>query len=484
MSMLLTFLLLSACSTPQPQDWWACEDDACRSQELEQAWGADSTRLLSGIGELPSLEQEILVRVLVQTHARDVAAICGGLVAGTPGSERCRRMHLRPHLVMGQHREPPEPPPRPGGGPPTTGLPVPAPSLQGWPNAPDLQELDKLVSSCQDDSQCIGTAVHQAASSGRAQLAAGLCEARYATQPEFEWECNFDAAELLLQHHGAPRAADALRLCAVSGSFAKGCTHHVVGASVPLAEASDVPTTAGIAVATDALGHIQQAVGERDSATWTDAYWSVWTYRSFMSAHSVTGSLSDMLPSEAMPHVRVAAAYRLLRTHPEAWSQDLEDLRDLLQQRLARREAPTSPDSADLPQHGRLKSFWMHDFPGEEFIPAASCLDSSRRPISEDPALDSALALLEAAGRVEPPPPAPWLKDIVLSERDPLLRWTAARVLQKLHADQAPSISLEGLPRLVAGRLQARHLFPGGPDPDSFSLPEGGGSVGPRKPPL
>ncbi len=105
------FILLLACTSLQPDDWWSCRDESCRLERFEQAWIADPKKLLDSIEELPSLEQEVMVRELIQSHPDQLSSICAGLASHTPGERRCQRTGERPHLIGGDQRSHPLTPP-------------------------------------------------------------------------------------------------------------------------------------------------------------------------------------------------------------------------------------------------------------------------------------------------------------------------------------------------------------------------------------
>ncbi len=449
---MLSLLLLLACTNSQPDDWWACEDANCRAERLEQAWQGDPDRLLASLAGFDELEQETLVRDLVQNHASDLAAICAGLDHGSPGLARCRQMESRPHLVLGERVQ--------FAAATGTAQPVPSPlSLPSkvsadWRGAPHDPEVQTTILDCAGDNDCLSRATTRSAQAGQGIRVLHFCQARYSTEREFVSECVFQGAEAMVRARGGQGAHDAARLCSLADSFSAACAHHVLTMLVPEVTPADEPDPAIVTLAIDEIARIGDAVGPPIDEAWEGNLWSIWTYQAYMAAHSVTGRLTTMLPQAATPHLHAAAAYRMLRAEPAPWSNDLNALEALLAERLARSAGPVIPDDPKLPEPQPLLALWTVNLPFEDTISSVTCLDSGRRAYSEAPALDRRYAILEAAGRTSPPPPPYWLLTVVESEEHPWVRWTAARIFANLHPQQAVGTPRDSLPEIVTARLE------------------------------
>ena len=84
---------------------------------------------------------------------------------------------------------------------------------------------------------------------------------------------------------------------------------------------------------------------------------------------------------------------------------------------------------------GEVSDGWGQDLKGEESREARLYLDGSRRGVSGDLRTDMAVCVLEAAARLEPP-------DLALlregeAREDPLLKWTAQRLLSVVDGTRA-----------------------------------------------
>jgi hypothetical protein len=152
-----------------------------------------------------------------------------------------------------------------------------------------------------------------------------------------------------------------------------------------------------------------------------------------MGAATVTGDPLDHVPEIAIPHVRAAAAWRLLELEGRG-ERTLESWVDVLEAALERRSKPGPAAAAEevLTEDGKPPRFkgkvdmWTRDQAEDEVRPAALYLGTSRRTTSEDSRTDLALVILEAAARMEPP----WTELLEAGSSHPAepVQWTAGRL--------------------------------------------------------
>ena len=245
----------------------------------------------------------------------------------------------------------------------------------------------------------------------------------------------------------------ALRLCAMTESLAPGCVHHVVAASFPDVPRADQAAPEDLETSMRVLANLRETVGTDLADLYTDFFWATWTAHSVQEVDAIDGRLLQVLPPEAVPHIRVALAWALLRERDrQDWA--LDALVDELEQRLA---DPGTPRAGSLRDVGdvRPRDTWPRDLQGsdEDTIPAAFCMGVGRRAVSPEPRTDLAIALLEAAARLQHSAPPEFYLSVVGSDHPLWVRWTAARIAQQLSPGSLATIDPDQVPPLVRARL-------------------------------
>lgn len=386
---MLRLLSLLACAGPSPE-----EDLLTRFDAAPDAVAAEL------LAEPAGPERDAKLMRLFDERPGRTAALCPGLADG-PLKSRCTAVNSRPHLHTPATNEPPEERPRRG----EREL-IPVALLSRWEHA----SVSEVEGCALDDHACVSEAALAMAQEGRWGDAGIRCEV-ISTQ-RWRQECFFRAAEAL----DAARLEGALNLCLGAGSYAPQCVGHVfLGQLGP--EGAPEPSQAE-AIATQVAKALRGAPGA------TELWWCVYAHRLAEVDPAILVKALTALPTEARRHARSALAMAALGAEaPE----------QAYRQALAGGPPPPALRvSEDRSTEGLT---WHRDYPGEQDIPAIPFLHNGadRRAWSEDAAVDAELAWLSAQGHAE----APDLEALVagLGAEDPLVRWTAARVLVRLNPE-------------------------------------------------
>jgi hypothetical protein len=331
-------------------------------------------------------------------------ALCTEVTA--PGAkDRCARLKKRPHLWQ----------PRPE---PARDLPSPHTAA-----AP-------LTEPCGGHPQpraCWSRFAYGRAAAGDMGAAASACVS--ITEPRWREECMFLSGEAAVERHLASGYADGLSLCALSGRFQADCLAHSVSLLAEAAPSSPDGDWRPTIEAADTIEASWASIDPKQGARWREQLWAEALLFAYDRAETLSGSPLDVLPADAHPHLTAAVAWRMLSLPPPA-QQDLDGwsaaLGEVLKTRapvtMSRRprRALTTIPALDPPAAG----------PG-----VISWLGLSRRPVSDDPATDWRLCVLEAAAR------RPGGSALVEDGRDdpsPTVRASAQRLLAAIGA--SPSL--------------------------------------------
>lgn len=419
-SLAIAALLPMLACGPQPaSDLSGCGDAACRQQHLLTAFDTDPRATVALLGGLDAVEQEALIRALAEQRPDALEDSCGQVVAGSPAWAICARLRERPHLVRGRRgTAAEEQPPRAASGPYSRHPPIPQPAT-----APPV-------------------ATTQA------------CVERFPGLPASQAECLFQAAEALAQSQGWRATGDVVSLCVAAGDFVHGCLHHSIATMLPPLPAADRAAPEDLAETHQAVDALARAVGEDHAADYRSFFWSMWTLHSFRNAQRIDGRLLQVLPPEAAPHVRMAAAFRQLQLRGGSMEPDLQVWTDALELALA---DPGNPavGSRHRSTLWKARDFWPDDLikAGEQNVQATFCLGPGRRPLSSDPREDLQVALLEASARLDRPPGQDFYLSVVQGDGSLLLRWTALRLLGALYPQAVATLNVDDQPPLL--RLRA-----------------------------
>ena len=336
---------------------------------------------------------------------------------------------------------PPDPPEAPEEATPVGQLTLPQLGAPPWEGATRSQRA-AVLEGCGAD-QLFLCAQQRAAEAAQqdAWQQAGLCCLAGVTEAGSAYGSCLQTAALAAVSPRRPSGLPtALRLCAFSGELA--CPPLVLAKGAPLPPPADQPAQDPIDRALAIPSRIRLALDADPQAAerCVDLFWAIWVQASFSAAEAISGDLLAALPPEAQPHVRFSAAHRWLsirRGLPHLDEATVE-LKSLLTRRnplssstqLAETPAPLPPAAGS----------WRRLLPGEETIPSAHCGGPSLRAVSHDETLDLQLALLEAAGRLDPPPPPSYFYGEGRANSPLALRWTAIRLGSQLYPYRARNL--------------------------------------------
>ena len=333
--------------------------------------------------------------------------------------EACARTADRGHLWT-----PPVDTVEPSQGAPLAALPLP--SLEA-PNR--LADLPVVAVDCDrrpSPDRCRSIAAEQSAEEGDATRAAGICLGLDAGATRDE--CHFKAAEAMARKRGIDSYPDAVDLCLVAGDFEGNCLGHVLRALVAEAPAASDPSPTAWAPLLAGADQIGAAWSQRDpdyGRHSREVFWSELTMQAMARASVATGDLQEVLPDEALPHLRAAIAWRIvdgLGSEPV----DLPTLEARFDQAMKARDKGISPRQRAGPVGGARDLWGAHPSMGEEG-PTVVYRATSRRLISPDPQVDRSICLLEALARARPGEPASL--EAARNLPDPLAQRTAERLL-------------------------------------------------------
>ncbi|MBN1336787.1 MAG: hypothetical protein JXB39_12595, partial [Deltaproteobacteria bacterium] len=236
--------------------------------------------------------------------------------------------------------------------------------------------------------------------------------------------------------------------------FSPQCYAHLAMEPTALAPRADTPDPEAWVGQIEAARQLADLWADLDPAfgqLQVELFWSRSLDYAYSLAQVVTGDPLAVLPADTVPHVRAAAAARLLETEAGAGRDLASWVRSLAMALERRGEVPSDPPAAR--RHDARKDLWPVDGPGEDTYPAVYYRGVSRRTMARDPTSDLTICVLEAGARLGTPGSA------LLAEGrrhgDPLVRWTAERLLQALKEATAPPGPAPGRPAPRPGRSAA-----------------------------
>ena len=412
--MILLLLALTGCSGPDD-----CVDAACRVDAVKARWDGTVDSVRAPLAALSDpVEQELVVLSLAEGGLGDVAGLCPLLSLGD-GRSRCEARTARPHLNA-RHRAGRKAQVRPGGGPSAIDI---LPNVEGDPRFAQAAPL-ALDCGAEAEVPCRSRAAQVAAQHGDGLRAAGLCAG--ITAHTDRAECHFRAAEQRLSGEDANALTEATELCLQAGAFMTACLGHQARAwSDPVPPASSTLATAWAPVLahSEALAAYWEPRDPAFAEFEAMRFWSEVTNHAFAEVPALSGDLLDLLPAEAAPHIRAAAAWRYIELHPEEGLAAAEQgLQRALALRLAGQEGPRAVFTL-----GAI-DLWPRDAIGEEALPAVIYRATSRRVQDPDPQVDLVLCLLEAAIRQQPARLA--FVEEGLQHSSPVVQASATRLLK------------------------------------------------------
>lgn len=428
LSLLPILALASACGG-LPAHLADCSDPACSMAWLERAYAQEGAMGLQEVLSLPpGTTRETLIQVVVETWPGDSAPLCLALPEGA-GRARCEALNRRPHLWQVDTEHPEES---------TLGVGKAYPTLQVA--LPDYEHpwdaLSPLPIDCPPgriSNSCHEEAADRAVREGRYEEAWRICH----DVPEGKWrdECYFEASEGSYARGGHGTPAMAAKLCLHAGMFFDRCLGHLagkIGHTAPRADALAPTRWAEIQANVDAV-HAELTLWDPALAhRWADLVWSKAMETAYTGVEDPTGNPLDSVGSEVTPYVRAAAAWGLWAREGDA-TRDLVSWARLVNEALTRRAHGEASQSTF--EERAVASAWLEDLPGEEALPWITYRgNASRRVLSDDPTIDAAICVLEAAGRTPSRQRANLLGQ-GLEHPDRLVRWTAARLASDLVPD-------------------------------------------------
>jgi hypothetical protein len=432
---LLTALAGCGGSSP-PADLSGCRDDQCRVDWLVAHWRSDPQRVVAEVQALPDGPERLAaVQAVAEAHPGSAGELCPTLPEGS-ARDRCKRINSRPHLWQ-------------------IDLADPEAGAQGAGKVfPHLVPTGALVSpwegvpgaapTCPDDMParlCRAEASWAAALAGRADDAARICLS--IEEERWRFECFFEAAERIFEPPKRDRIGDAVSLCLGAGPYLGRCLGHLsttVARSAPAAGAGERSAWERLNRHAKEARSVLDPLDPGLAARFTADAWARSLAVAYSTVPVVTGDPLDVVEPHAVPHVRAAAAWRLVQLEGStdrslaAWQALLED---------ALRARGSSEDWPPIapPETLRFIDLWPEELPGEEQIQWAPLLVGLKRALVRDPVADGAVCLLEAAAQDSRKHPTLFASALDSPQRE--VRWTAARLLRGQRPDRALKARVE-----------------------------------------
>ncbi len=396
---MLLLLMLVACAGP-------CEDATCLGEAAVHDWPADPKGVTARVVALPDeMTRATVVSRLAEAFPGQTAGLCVALPRGV-SQDRCQRLNNRPHLSFNPAAPPPPAAVAPvsGGAPAAMGATatgVFGPKEHSLPDAylpvPPATADPALCSAVADRSACLDAEAVKAVVDGNAALANGICGGH--VQQLWADECRFHAAEEAVRiRHGRAYAA-AAAMCGVAPSFTQECWVHILTwlpKTVPPPEARGRAVSDAVDLA-ERVHAAWSSQGEDVAARHVDRFWALYFTHAYQQTRTPDGTPLVTYPEPAWPHVRAAAAMRM---------RELGLLHGALAEQTAQlgealgRVEPPGPAA-----HGVEPVFvYVKDFgPPAEDGATTFFLNSARRPVAADPALDMLFCVVVTAAHADPP---------------------------------------------------------------------------------
>ena len=363
---------------------------------MVQRWRQDREAVTDALRQMEDpLRRLTLVMALTEAWPGETHPLCD-LLADPLARERCSTINSRPHLwpqrpATSAHETTGPVATQPGSG----GL-LPADAASPWAElAPDSEPCTRPAHT----ATCYAARAHALAARQLPQQAASACLA--ISQDKWRWDCIFQASEALLAPRRPQDYGPAADLCLLAGDFTNECLAH---ARMALAE--QAPSATGDAAGWARMEQVAVAIHTywaRYDPTFAELvqgrFWADGLAYAYSDTPTVCGDPLDALPPTVAPHVRAAAACRLLEVS-RGDELDLTGWTQTLQEALTRRCSGTHQRRG-----GERWSFpkQLNPWPprAQARVPAVVIpyLDSLWRPTSGNEEVDATLCILAAAAQ-------------------------------------------------------------------------------------
>jgi hypothetical protein len=420
-----SILIALGCVTKPPAGE-TCETAQCRQERVLQAWPRDQAEAMALWAQLPDQgEKNAAVSKLIDIYPGTVGSLCFGLPDG-PTKARCQAASSRPHLRMQKagikERNDANPSlPRDG-----------RYSLKRASSLADVTPDQVTCESHEDRNSCLLDASIQRARQGDAAGAAAMCTSvTISGHSATLWrsECFFQAAEHRFDVDHVSGYPDAVELCSASGSYHALCQMHLVSLmseSVQGADVGDPASWAEVARGADAVAAVWADSPSKSSLV--DGVWALALLRSMARTTVVSGDVLDLVPAFAVPHLRTAAANRMLNLSDPA-AHDLQGWVDTIEAALQQRVG-NAPRETPFQKIEIVPEIWPREEALLAKLPTIPYRGPARRVLAEDAHADMAICVLEAAARLDPVATA-LLKEGT-THQDPSVQWTARQLMKRV----------------------------------------------------
>jgi hypothetical protein len=403
-----------------------CETAQCRQDAVLAAWTSDRERSLAMVAALPEeVERIAAISALVDLYPTEVGALCDLLPSGY-SKKRCTLASTREHLHVSM------------------------PSVIDWDRSAKgdprgeqwsgLQYISPLASVAPDSGRCSEKAdpnacrLHHAlrhAEEGRIERAAALCMAiPLMGDPPEQWrsECFFEAAERHLRAYPVEGYEHAADLCSASSLYGAFCQRQLMVLGSRTVPAADETNPAGWKKMSRFADVVAAKWADPKSASvLVSGLWGVALKRSMDATTKVSGDVIDQAPQAALPHIRAAAAARMMTlSQPE--TRGLHEWVEAVEHALTLRSRHPARGTI----HGKfrpIRPVWPHGEAEAAGMPLIQYVGTSLRVLSDDPRTDMAICVLEAAGRSEPVPKALLVEGTAHSDAG--VRYTATAIMNR-----------------------------------------------------
>lgn len=411
-------LVLQACG----EDLSDCDEVHCRQAKIEAVFESAPAQLPEMLRDVTDpIEQLALVRRFVDRGGSDLEVLCSHVPSELVSlGHECGRMLVRPHLRTAPVQRGAKPEPlvsRPRNGPAWPSLKPDEPLPNTW------AQMTPLFAECGAESlrdACQHQAALNAAERGDATAVAAACLG--VSKGRWREECFFDAVKSMTRSWVSDRIGGAVRLCAATNpNWVDLCLERAITNRNGEAHAAQIPP---LDMPTDPRwDQMQRRAAAAQSALqeWNPELADAAVSRFWARVAGRSAAKTKTLPKGDLahwsrrqrPHVRAAVAW-------QAWVRQSPNLAKI--------------DAMPPGIHG-----WVHDRAGEEQIAAVHYFYGDRRALAADPAVDALVCHLEAVARFAQGEIGRDVLIEAVSHKEAVVRWTAARLLERLaHPDSVP----------------------------------------------